>query len=154
MEPCPKCEFYKSVKNGKHLGRQRYRCSRCGFQFTTAVPRGVPAREKVLACLLYSMGVPLTLIAEITGVSPPAVSRWVQKLDKKDYGKPLGRKASIVHLGEMWQYLHAKNTHPEPGTLVIAVPVSALRETVGLVLGEGSRVYRARGQERISGDIA
>lgn len=108
MPICPKCAFQKSVKNGNHHGRRRYRCKQCGFQFTRSTPRGRPAQEKAMAVLLYTMGLSLNSIARLLSVSTPAVLRWVRLFAEKVYEKPEPREAVIVELDEMWHFLGSK----------------------------------------------
>ena len=88
MQNCPKCASSKTVKNGNHLGRQRYRCKGCGFQFTRGAPRGRPANEKAMAILLYTLGLSFNAIARIYGVATSTVMRWVRAFAEKTYEKP------------------------------------------------------------------
>ena len=108
MQNCPKCASNKTVKNGNHLGRQRYRCKGCGFQFTRGTPRGRPANEKAMAILLYTLGLSFNAIARIYGVATSTVMRWVRTFAEKTYEKPEPGQAVIVELDEMWHYLHSK----------------------------------------------
>ena len=75
---CPKCHSPEIIKSGQHLGRQRYRCKGCGFQFTRTESRGRPASEKAMAVTLYTMGLSLNAIARLFKVSTPAVLRWIR----------------------------------------------------------------------------
>ena len=137
MPPCPKCK-YSVVKNGKHLGRQRYKCKSCKFQFTRTEPRGRPASEKATANLLYVLGLSLNAIARMFKVSTPAVLRWVQRFAEKTYEKPEPAEAVIVELDEMWHYLHSKKTNYGSGKLIVAVPVGSLTGNVGIVITKHS----------------
>ena len=134
MPECPKCQASVIVKNGHHLGRQRYRCKSCGFQFTRSSPRGRPASEKAMAVTLYTMGLPLNSIARLFKVSTPAVLRWVKIFAEKTYEKPEPREAVVVELDEMWHYLHSKKTNYGSGKLIVALPVNSLTGNVGLVI--------------------
>ena len=134
MHVCPKCSFERSVKNGIHLGRQRYRCKQCGFQFTRDTPRGRPAQEKALAILLYTMGLSLNAIARLLKVSTPAVLRWVKLFAERTYEKPEPYEAVIVELDEMWHFLGSKKTKFGYGKLIVAIPVNSLTGNVGLVI--------------------
>ena len=139
MQPCPKCSFDKSVKNGTHHGRQRYRCKQCGFQFTRNTPRGRPAQEKAMAVLLYTLGLSLNAIARLFNVSTPAVLRWVRLFAEKTYEKPEPREAVIVELDEMWHFLGSKKTSSGSGKLIVAIPVNSLTGNVGLVIKSHSQ---------------
>jgi Transposase and inactivated derivatives len=106
MPNCPKCTFGKTVKNGTHLGRQRYRCKDCCFQFTRETPPwGRPAREKATAVLLYTLSLSFNAIARIYNVATSTVMRRARSFAEKTYEKPEPDQAAIVELDEMWHYL-------------------------------------------------
>ncbi len=105
---CPKCHASTVYRSGKILGKQRYRCKNCGFQFTRTTPRGRPASEKALAVTLYTMGLSLSAIARIFHVSPPAVLRWVRNFAERVYEKPEPGESIIAELDEMWHFLKSK----------------------------------------------
>ena len=134
MSVCPKCQATQTVKNGRHLGRQRYRCKGCGFQFTRSTPRGRPASEKAMAITLYTLGLSLNSIARLFKVTAPAVLRWVRTFAEKTYEKPEPREAVVVELDEMWHYLRLKKTNYGYGRLIVALPVSSLTGNVGVVI--------------------
>ena len=138
MPPCPKCNCSEVVKNGKHLGRQRYRCKLCAFQFTRTTARGRPASEKASAVLLYTLGLSLNCIARIFKISTPAVLRWVRLFAEKTYEKPEPAEAVVVELDEMWHYLGSKKTNSGSGKLIVAVPVDSLTGNVGIVIRKHS----------------
>ena len=132
MQNCPKCTSSMTVKNGTHLGRQRYRCKGCGFQFTRKTPRGRPASEKALAILLYTLGLSFNAIARIFGVATSTIMRWVRTFAEKTYEKPKPGQAVIVELDEMWHYLQAKKTNSGYGKLIVAIPVNSLTGNVAI----------------------
>ena len=134
MPGCPKCQTEQVAKNGHHLGRQRYRCKACGFQYTQVNPRGRPASEKAAAVLLYTMGLSLNAIARIFKVSTQTISRWVRNFAEKTYEKPEPREAVVVELDEMRHYLGSKKTNCGYGRLIVALPVNSLTGNVGLVI--------------------
>ena len=134
MPICPKCTCSEVVKNGNHLGRQRYRCKSCRFQFTRTTARGRPASEKATAVLLYTLGLSLNCIARMFKVSTPAVLRWVRLFAEKTYEKPLPAEAIVVELDEMWHYLASKKTSSGSGKLIVAIPVGSLTGNVGIVI--------------------
>lgn len=109
MPECPKCQSVQIVKNGHHLGRQRYRCKACGFQYTRLNPRGRPASEKAAAVLLYTMGLSLNAIARIF-VSAQPILRWARNLAEKTYEKPELREAVALELDEMRPCPRSKKT--------------------------------------------
>ena len=132
MQNCPKCASRKTVKNGNHLNRQRYRCKDCCFQFTRETPRGRPANEKAMAILLYTLGLSFNAIARIYGVATSTVMRWVRTFAEKTYEKPEPGQAVIVELDEMWHYVHSKKTNSGYGKLIVAIPVSSLTGNVAI----------------------
>ena len=138
MPACPKCSSSEVVKNGNHLGRQRYLCKSCRLQFTRTSARGRPASEKASAVLLYTLGLSLNCIARIFKVSTPAVLRWVRLFAEKTYEKPEPAEAVIVELDEMWHYLGSKKTNSGSGKLIVAVPVGSLTGNVGIVIRKHS----------------
>ena len=138
MAACPKCNCSEVDRNGKHLGRQRYRCKSCLFQFTRITSRGRPATEKATAVLLYTLGLSLNCIARMFKVTTPAVLRWVRLFAEKTYEKPEPAEAVIVELDEMWHYLGSKKTNSGYGKLIVAVPVGSLTGNVGLVIKKRS----------------
>jgi Transposase and inactivated derivatives, IS1 family len=103
MPNCPKCASGKTVKNGTHLSRQRYRYKDCCFQFTRETPRGRPAREKATAVLLYTLVLSFNAIARIYNVATSTVMRRV-----RSFAETEPDQAVIVELDEMWHYLHSK----------------------------------------------
>ena len=133
MPICPKCGCSEVVKNGQHLGKQRYRCKLCGFQFTRTTVRGRPASEKATAVLLYTLGMSLNCIARIFKVSTPAVLRWVRLFAEKTHEKPEPAEAALVEIDEMWRYLGSKKANSGAGKLVVAVPVGSLTGNAGIV---------------------
>ena len=138
MPACPKCSCSEVVKNGKHLGRQRYRCKSCAFQYTRTTSRGRPASEKATAVLLYTLGLSLNCIARMFKVTTPAVLRWVRLFAEKSYEKPEPAEAVIVELDEMWHYLGSKKTNSGSGKLIVAVPLDSLTGNVGVVIRKRS----------------
>ena len=123
---CPKCHASTVDRNGKILGKQRYRCKECGFQFTRTTARGRPAHEKALAVTLYTtMGLSLSAIARLFHVSPPAVLRWVRNFAERIYEKPEPGEVVIVELDEMWHFLISKKTNFGSGKPIVVIPVNS-----------------------------
>ena len=76
---CPACGSNWMPRNGTSKGRQVYRCGDCGRYYIPAAAYTRPsAADKEIARALYQEGTSLTAIARRFGVTPPAVSRWVQ----------------------------------------------------------------------------
>ena len=122
---CPKCSSQKSVKNGHHLGRQRYKCKECGCQFTLSQPKGKPVETKCLAIILYVNGLSFRAIARIVKVSPKAVYDWVKSFGLESYEKPKPRGDIVVELDEMWHFINAKKTNFGFGKHFVALQVNS-----------------------------
>lgn len=73
---CPKCKCEKSTKYGKVRGKQRYKCVKCGCQFTRETPYARSLDEKWLAMTLLMSGLSMTAVAKALGVSVQSVMRW------------------------------------------------------------------------------
>lgn len=83
---CLRCGSEKAVKNGFIFGLQRYKCKKCGYQYTKTKPHGRSDHEKRTALILYASGMSMSMIAKIVNVSVQTVSRWIRAFytQKKD----------------------------------------------------------------------
>jgi transposase-like protein len=122
---CRKCGSEKSVKNGRHLGRQRYKCKDCGFQFTQEQPKGKDLETKCLAIILYVNGLSFRAIAKIVKVSHKAVHDWVKSFGLETYEKPKPQGEIVIELDEMWHFLHSKKTNTGYGKHIVALQVNS-----------------------------
>ncbi len=113
---CKKCGSCSFVKSGHTRGMQRYKCKDCGCQFTPSARRGVHPALKSLGMVLYSFcGVSMGKIAQLLGVSTPAVLKWVKAESLKP--EPLDPKSDsgIVMIDEMWHFVNGKKTKSGSG---------------------------------------
>jgi transposase len=122
---CRKCGGERIVKNGHHLGRQRFKCKECGFQFTRPDAKGKPPQTKCLAILLYMTGLSLRSIASIVKVSPKAVLDWVRAFGAATYEKPTPPGEVVVELDEMRHFLASRKTNSGSGKRIVVLQVSA-----------------------------
>lgn len=122
---CRKCGSDESVKNGHHLGRQRYKCKICGFQYTQEHSRGKDAESKCLAILLYVNGLSFRAIAKIVKVSHKSVYDWVKSFGVQTYEKPMPSGEVVVELDEMWHFLNAKKTSCGYGKHIVVLQVNS-----------------------------
>ncbi len=76
---CIKCGSTEAVKNGFANGWQRYKCKKCGYQYTKQNPQGQSIFIKLLASSLFLFGLSKREIAKIIGVTPMSVVRWIQR---------------------------------------------------------------------------
>ena len=122
---CRKCGSDKSVKNGRHLGRQRYKCKECGFQYTREQPKGKDLETKCLAIILYVNGLSFRAIAAIVKVSHKAVYDWVKAFGIETYEKPEPSGPIVIELDEMWHFIHDKKTNTGYGKHFVALQVNS-----------------------------
>lgn len=121
---CPKCAHAEGVKNGKMTGKQRYKCRRCGCNYTQSSKYRIP-REKRLECLrLYLEGVGFRGIERLTGVSHVSVIKWVRELgDRIEALRPQsGGEVSVMELDEMWHFVKKSPTNAGSGLPMTATP--------------------------------
>jgi len=76
---CIKCGATQAIKNGFVDGWQRYKCKDCGYQYTKQNPHGKSIFVKILASTLFLFGMSYRQIANIIGVTPMSVGRWIKK---------------------------------------------------------------------------
>ncbi|WNY22813.1 hypothetical protein MmiHf6_00980 [Methanimicrococcus hongohii] len=130
---CSKCNSENFVKNGNHLGRQRYKCKECGYQFTLETPRGKDVETKCLAIILYLNGMSFRSIAKIVNVSHKAVYDWVKSFGIQTYEKPEPEGEIEVELDEMWHFLNSKKTNCGSGKHFVVLQVNSLTGSVEAV---------------------
>lgn len=119
---CIKCGGIKTVKNGLVFGRQRYKCTNCGYQFTKEAPAGKPIYLKLICHSLFMSGFSMREIAKIVGVTAQSVSRWIKKwhsaymteLGKHQHIRTMNRKELLNTLdaGEKANLLVISSTLP------------------------------------------
>lgn len=105
---CMKCGGTKHVKNGMVFGRQRYKCTTCGYQFTKETPAGKPIYVKLICHGLFMSGLSMRDIAKIVGVTAQSVSRWIKKWHSA-YMTELGmhQKIKAMSRKELLDMLHS-----------------------------------------------
>ena len=72
------CGSCKIKKNGKSLGKQRYRCKECGKTFFDTKPK-FTEELKQKAILMYLNNVGVRKTAMFIGCSRITVTNWVKK---------------------------------------------------------------------------
>ena len=110
MKSCPRCQNKHFVKNGFVNENQRYKCKRCGYQWTRTTPRGHPSGHKRLSVLLYCHGISMNAISKLFAVSVTAVLKWIRAFAKKQAPKPTLSPGTpvVLELDEMWHYVRNK----------------------------------------------
>ena len=130
---CIKCNSVKTVKNGNHHDRQRYKCKECGYQFTLEKPRGADITKKCLAIILYVNGLSFRSIAKIVLVSHKAVYDWVKNFGIETYEKPVPQGDVVIELDEMWHFITSKKTNFGSGKRIVVLQVNSLTGNVEAV---------------------
>ncbi|MDH4378659.1 MAG: helix-turn-helix domain-containing protein [Vampirovibrionales bacterium] len=106
---CPKCGGKEKTKAGFVSSAQRWRCKHCQCQFTRSTPKGRPTAEKLLALHWYMKGQSLKSIAQLLGVSTPAVLKWIRSFGELAEKRPQPSTATVVELDELCTFLGEKN---------------------------------------------
>lgn len=113
---CKKCSGSRYVKSGTIRGHQRYLCQDCGCHFTATAVRGKPPAMKALAVLLYAMGnASHEMIAQLLGVSPVAVYKWIRKKVEKMPESSVRASDGAVRIDEMRQFVDGGKARLESG---------------------------------------
>ena len=117
---CRKCGSEAFVKNGFMAGAQRYKCKKCGFQFTRETPHGRPMKDKILALILYLSGLSMNAIGNIIGVSTQSIMRWIRMFyDKFIPQNEIETKFDEIEIDEMYSYINKKKIQSGSERLLI-----------------------------------
>ncbi len=77
---CPKCKSDEYVKSGVIKGRQRFKCTSCGYHFTVFKEgKNIDPYYVVKSLQLYIEGISFREIERILGVSHVSVMNWVRQ---------------------------------------------------------------------------
>ena len=122
---CFKCQN-RCVKNGFQSGKQRYKCTHCGYQFVAERSRK-PEWMKALAVKLYQSRMTIRGIAKLLEVSPPTVLIWLRNEGARQVEKPKPEaRVKGIQLDERWHYLGEKNENCGLGSLLILIQSESL----------------------------
>jgi len=81
---CPRCNSTKISKNGRHRGKQRYKCKECNRQFLEFYTTPGYDRQTKEQCLkMYVNGMGFRAIERVTGVHHTTIISWVKKIGNK-----------------------------------------------------------------------
>ena len=118
---CPKCNCSTSVKSGKIKDRQRYKCKKCGCNYTVEIKSTAkPKYLKKQALHLYLEGLGFRSIGRFLGVSNVSVLNWI-----RDFGQKVqelnseSQQIEMVEVDEMHSYIGQKKTSVGYGLLLI-----------------------------------
>ncbi|MCW2243137.1 IS1 family transposase [Azospirillum canadense] len=96
------------VKSGHVLGKQRWLCRRCGFQFTRLPDIPVPEPTKQAAVTLSGHGLSLRAVGKLLGTTGQSVLRWVCQSVDRHCSKPTPEPVTVIAIDEMWHDLGGK----------------------------------------------
>lgn len=130
---CPRCGNKGTVKSGQSLGRQRYLCRSCHYQFTQPKLRGKPGSNRAMALAMYSWGLSLTAISKLLKVTVPTIHYWVQGFMDRNFLKPENAELVVVPLKDIQKIISTQ--HLDPAKPVVLVPVDDATGDVAGVVG-------------------
>ena len=125
---CPKCISNVNVKSGFLKGKQRYKCKKCGCNFTKSQKRGASLETKLFALKLYLEGTGFRAIGRILKVSNVTALLWIRTLgiSVKSYIQAQMpddiRHVDVIEMDEMWHFTRKKNGNFGFGSLSIDIP--------------------------------
>ena len=114
----------QNQKNGKNLGKQRYKFKECGKTFFDAKTKfSEELKQKAILMYLNNVGVRKT--AMFIGCSRTTVTNWVkkakEKLDKKlkKFDPNYSKKTDIIELDEIYTYVQKNKKEQSYGLLTL-----------------------------------
>ena len=111
MVTCKNCGSSDYIKNGFVRGKQRYRCSSCSLNFVEGDERQRDPYHSLrsLCVFIYSLSKgTFRGLAEICGISPPTVYRWVRDAAGALPEPEVDASVREVEIDEMWHFLTRK----------------------------------------------
>ena len=106
---CPRYNSSNHKKNGIVGGRQRYKCSDCGYNYTVELKStAFSASVKRQALQLYLEGLGFRSIGRFLGVSHVSVQKWIKKFGKELEALKSENEISIVEMNEIHTYIGYK----------------------------------------------
>ncbi len=118
---CPKCTSDKKVKSGIAKGKQRYKCGKCGCNYTVEIKSTAkPKSMKRDALHLYLEGLGFRSIGRFLGVSNVSVLNWIRSFGEAVASLHSAKEEiEVVELDEMHSYIGSKKTIAGYGLLLI-----------------------------------
>ena len=111
------------VKSGHILGKQRWLCRRCGYQFTRTdgplAGASTPEIIKRAAVTLYGHGLSFRAVGKLLSITAQSVMRWVISYVDEHCAKPTPEPVSVIEIdemGTMWGAKHANSGFRRPTT--------------------------------------
>jgi len=123
---CPKCKSATHKKNGIVGGRQRYKCSDCGYNYTVELKSTASSPSvKRQALQLYLEGLGFRSIGRFLGISHVSVQNWIKKFGQELEDLKSENEISIVEMDEMHTYIGNKKNIAGSGLLLIELGKSS-----------------------------
>jgi hypothetical protein len=76
----------------------------------------------------------MNAIAKWTGVSTPAVHKWIRDHVKENYPRPALGAATIVEIVELWHFLENITASSGSGRLIVVIQGDSLTGSAGIVI--------------------
>ena len=108
--PCPKCGASDKRKHGKHLGKQRYYCKRCGLAFTGSAYHYRPSQE---TAALTQENQRLLKIVEAARRMEAAVEAYLKTKTGKSLSNLKAKRERLARLLAAAPYLERKEDQEE-----------------------------------------
>jgi transposase len=142
---CPRCTSSTHKKNGIVCGRQRYKCSDCGYNYTVEIKStAFSASVKRQALQLYLEGLGFRSIGRFLGVSHVSVQRWIKKFGQELEDLKSENAISIVEMDEMHTYIGNKKNIAGSGLLLIELGKSS---STALLVAEEQKLENYSGKK-------
>jgi transposase-like protein len=117
---CPKCKSSEKVKSGKMNGKQRYKCKKCGCNFSVEKRSTEKSDEKKkLALQLYLEGLGFRAIGRILDINFVTIYYWIKKWGENVSLPKSEDPVEIVELDEIYSFVQHKKTITGFGLLLI-----------------------------------
>ena len=107
---CPNCDSNRLWKNGRHRGKQRYKCFECGRQFIEFYkPPGYDRQIKEKCLKMYVNGMGFRAIERVTGVHHNTIINWVKQIGDKLENTPTSKEIpEIFQIDELQSFIGKK----------------------------------------------
>lgn len=129
---CPRCGDAHTVKSGLSMGKQRYMCRNCHYQFTQRKLHGKPGNCRAMAIAMYSWGLTQTDISRLLKVTVPTVHYWISGFMENNYLKPETAELVTISLNDIGKILPEGSINPMKP--IVLVPVDeATGEIAGMI---------------------
>jgi transposase-like protein len=108
---CKQCGSISFVKNGFVRKLQRYRCKKCGYNFTATPKRGRSIGIKALAVWLYKSGkISFRKLGKLLGVSAVSAYKWVRQESEALPESEIWQETREMGMDEVCRFLYEKKT--------------------------------------------